>query len=73
LDYYKNQLRGFYFDFENKAPGPLLKTNEQLIEAIKNIDKVKKDYKWKYDQFYKQYCTFETGNAAKTIVEKFFV
>lgn len=39
LEFYKNKLRGFYFDFEKEAPGPLIKTNDGLIEAIKNIAK----------------------------------
>ena len=30
--------RGFYYPFSEFAPGPVVKTNEQLIEAIKNIN-----------------------------------
>ena len=41
LEFYKNKLRGFYFDFE-KAPGPLIKTNDGLIEAIKILLTYKK-------------------------------
>src|SRR5699024_1230149 len=38
LEYYRDSLRGFYFDFENEAPGPLIKTNDSLIKSIKNIE-----------------------------------
>src|SRR5699024_4589297 len=38
LEHYKNSLRGFYFDFEKEAPGPLIKTNESLIKSINNIE-----------------------------------
>ena len=42
LEFYKNKLRGFYFDFEKEAPGPLIKTNDGLIEAIKILLTYKK-------------------------------
>src|SRR5699024_3122201 len=45
---YKNNLRGFYFDFENEAPGPLIQTNKELVSAIKNIGNVQNTYKEKY-------------------------
>ncbi|WP_325167836.1 CDP-glycerol glycerophosphotransferase family protein [Staphylococcus devriesei] len=73
LEYYKEQLRGFYFDFEKEAPGPLIKENRELIEAIKNIDNIEKQYEGKYNQFYNRFCTFESGQSAKKIVDKFFI
>ena len=73
LEYYKEQLRGFYFDFEKEAPGPLIKENKELIEAIKNIDNIEKQYEDKYNQFYNRFCTFESGQSAKKIVDKFFI
>ena len=69
---YKNNLRGFYFDFENEAPGPLVQTNEELVSAIKNIDNVQNTYEEKYENFYNRFCTFENGEAAQKIVRKFF-
>ena len=72
LDHYKDNLRGFYMNFEDEAPGPLLKDNETLIDSIKNIETINKSYQEKYDKFYDKFCSFEKGNAAKRIVEKLF-
>lgn len=72
LDFYKKELRGFYFDFEKEAPGPLIKTNDELVNSIKNIQHIKSEYQKKYDEFYKRFCTFENGTAAKEIVNRFF-
>ena len=72
LEHYKEHLRGFYFDFENEAPGPLIQTNDELIDSIQKIDSVEVEYKEKYSHFYNRFCTFETGEAAKKIVHKFF-
>lgn len=72
LEHYKEDLRVFYFDFENEAPGPLIQTNDELIDSIQKIDSVEVEYKEKYSHFYNRFCTFETGEAAKKIVHKFF-
>ncbi|MEB6215252.1 CDP-glycerol--glycerophosphate glycerophosphotransferase [Mammaliicoccus sciuri] len=72
LEHYKDNLRGFYMNFEDEAPGPLLKDNESLIDAILNIETVNESYKDKYDKFYEKFCSFEKGTAAKQIVDKLF-
>ncbi|RIN83654.1 CDP-glycerol--glycerophosphate glycerophosphotransferase, partial [Mammaliicoccus sciuri] len=72
LEHYKDNLRGFYMNFEDEAPGPLLKDNESLIDAIQNIETVNESYKDKYDKFYEKFCSFEKGTATKQIVDKLF-
>lgn len=72
LDTYKNDVRGFYMDFEEEAPGPLVKTNDELIDAIQNIEDIQKKYQEKYDQFYHKYCPLEDGFAAKRVVDIVF-
>ena len=70
LDRYENTLRGFYIDIRSEVPGPILKTTEEVIEAIKNIDEIEAQYKDKYDAFYNNYCNLECGESSKRIVEK---
>lgn len=66
---YRDNLRGFYFDFEKKAPGPLTLTTEQLIEEIKRIE----DNEYKFnEEFYNRFCYLEDGDAAKRVVERVF-
>ncbi len=36
--------RGFYYDFKQIAPGPLLFAGKELIEAIKNVHNIEKDF-----------------------------
>ena len=40
-----NEERGMYYNFKEIAPGPLLFSGKELIDAIKNIDKIDIDYK----------------------------
>ena len=70
LDKYENVLRGFYIDIRNEVPGPLLETTDEVIDAIRNIDQLKEEYKEKYNQFYERFCSIDDGNASKRIVEK---
>jgi CDP-glycerol glycerophosphotransferase len=69
---YRDELRGFYMDFEEEAPGPLLRTSEEIIHAILNIEEVKLKYAERYDAFYKKYCGLEDGKAAARVVDRVF-
>jgi CDP-glycerol glycerophosphotransferase len=69
LEEYKDDIRGFYFDFEEKAPGPLVKTTEELIEVIKKlpIDKILNE---QFHDFYQKFCYLEDGFAAERVVKE---
>ncbi len=69
---YASVLRGFYIDMEKEIPGPLLFTTEDVIDNIKNIDKVSEEFKEKYEAFYKRFCYLDDGNSSKRISEKVF-
>ena len=69
LDNYRDKLRGFYFDFEKTAPGPLVKTTDEVITNILSLD-----YSGtKMDAFYDQFCSIEDGEASRRVVEKVFL
>lgn len=62
---YKNELRGMYLDMETELPGPLLYTNEDVIEAIIGLDKICEKYHDRYEEFYQRFCSLEDGNASE--------
>ncbi|NLP35334.1 MAG: CDP-glycerol:glycerophosphate glycerophosphotransferase [Clostridiales bacterium] len=72
LDKYRDMIRGFYLDIESDVPGPLLYTNEEVVDAIKNIDEISAEYKEKYDEFYERFCSLEDGHAAEKVAKKVF-
>ena len=72
IDKYRDVLRGFYLDMEKDLPGPLLLTNDDVVDAIKNIDQIKEQYKDRYKEFYDRFCCVDDGNAAKRVVEAVF-
>ena len=72
LEKYRDMLRGFYISIEEDVPGPLAFTTGEVISYIKNIDAVMEQYKERYDVFYKRFCSWEDGQAAKKVVEQVF-
>ena len=51
LDKYKNDLRGFYFDYRGEMPGPISTNTEELIHDIRNYDA--SEYDERYENFRK--------------------
>lgn len=69
IEQYRDALRGFYFDFEEEAPGPLVVDTEGVIECLKSIDDINKQYKNKKERFYNKFCHIDDGNKAKEILD----
>jgi CDP-glycerol glycerophosphotransferase len=67
---YRDQLRGFYLDFEAEAPGPLLATSAEVIEALRGIRDVELSYRDAYKAFADTYCALDDGKAASRVVSR---
>ena len=72
LDQYRDNLRGFYFDFEAEAPGPLLATSDEVITAIGSIDSVAARYRDAYGRFTEKYCPLDDGKAGSRACDRIF-
>src|SRR5439155_1839611 len=51
LEQYRDQLRGFCFDFEAEAPGPLLGTSDEVLAALADTDGAVASYRDAYAAF----------------------
>jgi len=69
---YRDNLRGFYFDFEADAPGPLLATSAEVVEAVKDIDRVAASYQGAYQRFAARFCSLDDGKAAARTCDRLF-
>lgn len=72
IEEYRDQLRGFYFDFEEKAPGPLVKTTEEIIKEIKQIEENDFSSSNRETEFYRKFCYLEDGKATERVVHEVF-
>jgi CDP-glycerol glycerophosphotransferase len=72
LELYRDNLRGFYFDFEAEAPGPLLATTEEVLAAIRDTDGVPTQYRTAYDAFVAKFCPLDDGKAGARACDRIF-
>ena len=61
--------RGFYFDFEKLAPGPIIRDSSFLRKALENIDTQKVDYADRYLAWQHKFNKLEDGLASKRVVD----
>lgn len=71
IDEYRDTLRGFYFNFEAEAPGPLVKTTHELIKQIQRSEK-NWDYNEEIKLFNKRFNSLEDGQATKRVINEVF-
>lgn len=67
LEDYKENLRGFYFDFVNDVPGPISKDTDQLINDIKEYDA--NNWKEKYKIYHNKFNSVDDGHASQKIID----
>jgi CDP-glycerol glycerophosphotransferase len=72
LERYRDDIRGFYFDFAATAPGPLLSHTDEVAEALEDLDGVRARYASRYDAFVASYCEFDDGASAARVVDRVF-
>ena len=70
FDAYCNDLRGIYVDFKKEAPGPLLYTADEVIDAIENIDEEMKKCSSQIKLFKEKYLTYENAYSSEKVVRK---
>ena len=70
-DLYQGSLRDFYISLD-ELPGPIAKTQDELEDNLKNIDKLFKENKSKYEKFNKKYNYLDDGNASLRVIKVIF-
>lgn len=71
LEKYKDQLRGFYFNLEENAPGPLTRTTDEVLKEIQEYAEQDEPAEH-FEQFYKKFCYLEDGRSAEQVVNTFY-
>jgi CDP-glycerol glycerophosphotransferase len=69
LDHYRDTLRGFYFDFVAQAPGPLLTTGEEVVEALRDPAAATAGHEDAYRRFREVFCDLDDGRAAAHVAD----
>lgn len=67
LEEYRTQIRDFYIDLK-ELPGPIIETEDALLEAIGHIDEIEASFRETYQTFCDTYNYLDDGHAAERIV-----
>ncbi|MEU7582706.1 CDP-glycerol glycerophosphotransferase family protein [Streptomyces sp. NPDC041068] len=70
LEHYRDTVRGFYLDFETRAPGPLLASTGEVVEALRDLDAIAARHAEAYAAFREAYCDLDDGRAAARVAER---
>ena len=69
---YSEKLRGFYLDMHKELPGPIIQEDADLLDAVKNIERVEKEYAEAYQTFTERFCYLEDGHSTERVAKKVF-
>lgn len=71
-DQYRSKLSHFYYELkEESLPGPCCHTTQEIINYIKDMDKMSADYRERYDAFFQQFCSL-CGSSAERLARSMF-
>jgi CDP-glycerol glycerophosphotransferase len=67
LERYRSE-RGFYLDYEAEVPGPILKTDADVIDALTRLEQIANAFAPKYDKWRMRFDSLEDGHSAERVV-----
>lgn len=67
MEHYRGELRGFYFDLAAHAPGPVVRTQDELVEAL-GQDPSQHDER--YEVWRAKFNARDDGRAAERVVSR---
>ncbi|MFF0571114.1 CDP-glycerol glycerophosphotransferase family protein [Streptomyces sp. NPDC004041] len=70
LAHYRDTLRGFCFDFERRAPGPLIPDSSGIVAALRDPSAATAGHREAYAQFREAFCDLDDGTAAARVVDR---
>lgn len=72
LEDYRDSLRGFNIDLETEAPGPLVKTTDEVEAVLRHLSDFNGRYGNDYERFVKTYLPYEHGDACERVFNAVF-
>jgi CDP-glycerol glycerophosphotransferase len=58
-----------YVELDQIAPGPLVRTTEEIIDAVRRTKTCPDAYAKEYEAFFERFCAADNGRAAEKVVE----
>jgi len=72
LEDYRDRLRGFYLDYEQEVPGPIVRNTSALVRAVREFELPDDSYLDRIDAFRATYGPLDDGGASDRVIDRFF-
>jgi CDP-glycerol glycerophosphotransferase len=72
LAHYRDVLRGFYWEFEGEAPGPVLATTAEVAGALADLEAATAPFAGRYAAFRARFCHLDDGRASERVLAAVF-
>lgn len=69
---YQTEARGSLWSYEPTAPGPLLSSTDEVIENMRDLDRVRDDFADAYATFRRVFLDLDDGHATERLVQDAF-
>ena len=70
LEDFESRVRGFYFDLSSVAPGPLVQSTGDLLDALADLPRVTAQYTEPYAHFRQTFCHLDDGHATDRVLDR---
>ena len=70
LAHYERELRGFYFDLIAEAPGPVVTTRAELVEAIGSAEAEAEKFAARRALWHEKFAPHDDGRAGDRVVHR---
>lgn len=67
---YENRTRGVYFDLSPLAPGPIVETTVDLLDALAELPRATARYADRYARFRDTFCDLDDGRATARVLDR---
>jgi CDP-glycerol glycerophosphotransferase len=71
-EYTDPRVRGAYFDLDEVAPGPVVRTVPEVVDLLSSIDRWFPTYAERYDAWHERFNHLDDGHAAERAVDALF-
>lgn len=72
LEQYMEWSRGSILPYPPTAPGPLVRTTDEVVEAIRDLPGVRCEFAAAYEAFAANYLDLDDGHASERLVDRVF-
>jgi CDP-glycerol glycerophosphotransferase len=72
IERYRDDVRGFYLDYESLIPGPLVTTESELLDTLQRLDVVDAQYAQQRERFLRRFAPHDDARSAARVVDAVF-